>query len=168
MPDDPLDRLERAAERIVGRGAYEQANRRGLLWVHACMGLFAGPQMLLWGSATVIETSVGPWSRYAMGVVGLVGGVLLAVGLSRRVRVVSLEAVGLALVGVWDLAMVVGLLVARIQQNDYRLIGFLAPLHDGYVVAYPITVYAGLLALICVHLWTLRRLFKSGMKGRRQ
>jgi hypothetical protein len=163
-PSDPLDRLEHVAERVVNRVEYEQGNRRGLLWVHACMGLLAGPQMLLWGSATTIETALGVWSRVLMASLGFFGGVLLASGLSRRPRSIPLEVAGLALVGLWDGLMALGLIYARVKQNDYHLIPLGQPLPAGYVVAYPITVYAGLLALICIHLYTLRRLKRRGHK----
>lgn len=155
---DPLDRLENAAERIIGRAEYEQANRRGLLWIHALIGILAGAQMALWGTATTLELAAGPDSRYVMAGVGILGGSLLAAGLSMRPRSITLEVAGLTLVGLWDLLMTAGLAFARIQQNDYRPLDLGAPLMPGYVVAYPITVYAGLAALIAVHLWTLRRL----------
>lgn len=164
---DPIDRLEEVASRLATRTVYETENRRGLLWVHGLMGLFAGPQMFLWGSATTIEQSIGVHSRIAMAGLGLVGGLLLIAGLSRRPRSIPLEVAGLALVGLWDLAMTVGLTFARILQNDYRIIPPGTPLVPGYVVAYPITIYAGLFALICVHLYTLRRLVRSGLKERR-
>lgn len=158
VPDDPLDRLETAAERIANRAEYEQANRRGLLWVHALVGMFAGLQMALWGSASTIENTLGIWVRPCLASLGFVGGWLLAFGLSRRPRSIPLEFVGLLLVGLWDLAMTLGLMWARLQQADYSFRPLNEPLPIGYVVAYPVTVYAGLLALITIHLWTLRRI----------
>lgn len=161
MTGDAFDRLETAAERVARRAEWEQANRVGLLWVHGLMGLLAGPQMLLWGSASVIENAVGVWARVALAAIGTVGGLFLVVGLRRRPRSIPLEVVGLFSVGTWDLLMAAGLLIARFQQHDYRLIPLGKPLVTGYVVAYPITVYAGLTALVAIHLWTLRRLRKA-------
>lgn len=158
---DPLSRLETTAERIAGRAQYEQANRRGLLWVHALMGILAGAQMGVWGTATTLENVVGPYSRYLMAGIGIVGGICLAAGLINRPRSIPLEVCGLALVGLWDLLMTLGLAYARFDQNEYRPLGIGDPLTQGYVVAYPITVYAGLLALIVIHLWTLRRLRRA-------
>lgn len=155
---DPLARLENAAERIIGRSEYEQDNRRGLLWVHALIGILAGVQMALWGTATTLELAAGPDSRYVMAAVGMLGGGLLAAGLSKRPRSIPLEVGGLVLVCAWDALMTAGLAYARFKQNDYRPLGFRDPMMQGYVVAYPITVYAGLAALIGIHLWTLRRL----------
>lgn len=157
---DPLDRLEGAVDRIAGRAEYEQDNRRGLLWVHGLMGLLAGAQMGLWGTAGSLENSVGPEVRYVMAAVGVTGGSLLCAGLLKRPRSIPLEVAGLAMVGIWDALMVIGLAVPRFRQNDFRVIDFMRPLADGYVVAYPITIYAGLAALIGIHLWTLRRLVR--------
>lgn len=161
---DPLERLEDTAERIAYRATYEQSNRRGLLWVHALIGMLAGPQMLLWGSASIIEASTGTWSRPVMACLGLTGGAFLALGLTRRPRSVPLEAIGLAVVGLWDVLMTLGLAYARIHQNDYHVLALGEPLPQGYASAYPITIYAGLAALIGVHLWTLRRFGKSGLR----
>lgn len=161
MVEDPLDRLQTHAERIATLAAYEQGNRRALLWVHAICGLTAGVQMALYGSAPTIEAALGSWSRLLMAALGVLGGAFLAVGLSRRPRSIPLEAVGLAFVGLWDFLMCAGLAYARFRQNSYHPIplGHQAP--TGYVSAYPISVYAALLALIVIHLLTLRRLMRS-------
>jgi hypothetical protein len=168
---DPYDRLEAAAE-IITRHAeetdtrvrYETGNRRSLLWVHAVMGMLAGTQMALFGSATIIETVVGVWTRPVMATLGITGGLCLAAGLLSRPRSIPLEVAGLALVGLWDLAMACGLGFARIQQHNFAVIPLDRPLPPGYVSAYPVTVYAGLFALILIHLWTLRALRKGGLK----
>lgn len=154
---DPLDRLETHADKLARQFTYEQQNRRGLLWVHAVIGVTAGAQMLLWGSATTIESALGIWSRALMAGLGLVGGGLLSFGLLSRPRSIPLEVAGLFLVGIWDMLMTVGLAIARIKQNDFHVIPITEPLMQGYVVAYPVTVYAGLMALISIHLWTLRK-----------
>lgn len=159
--DDPLDRIETEVTRLAQSHQWEQDNRRGLLWVHALIGLTAGVQMFLWGSATTIENSVGVWSRVAMACLGIVGGLFLISGLRKRPRSVSLEAIGLVIVGVWDGAMMVGLAIARVKQHDFHIIALNTPLSQGYVVAYPIAVYAGLLALICIHLSTLVKMLRA-------
>ena len=161
---DPMRRLEVAAERVIDRTTYEQGNRRGLLWVHAIIGLLAGVQMALWGSASIIETAVGTWTRPMMAALGMIGGATLAFGLSRRPRLIAAEVVGLGLIGLWDLLMTIGLAIARIRQDDYALIPLGKPLEVGYVVAYPTTIYAGLFALIVIHLTTLLRLRNRGLK----
>lgn len=162
MPDhDPLDRLESHATLLAEQMTWEQQNRRGLLWVHGIIGLTAGVQMLLWGSATTIEASLGVWSRALMAGLGFTGGLLLAYGLSRRPRSVPAEAAGLCLVGVWDALMLGGLAYARWHQHDFRIIPLDSKLPEGYVAAYPLTVYGGLFALICIHLWTLRKIRRA-------
>lgn len=169
MDPDPLDRLEDAAELVARRAqrntnrmSYERGNRLGLLWVHSLVSLLAGVQMLLFGSATQIEHIVGPESRLVMGPLGLAGGLLLALGLTRKPqRSIPLEAAGLALVALWDLAMTVGLAVARWTQHDYVPLGVHQPQPPGYVPAYPVAVYGGLLALLVIHLLTLRHVWDT-------
>lgn len=163
--EDPYDRLERTAERIVSRQTYEQQNRWGLLWVHALMGLTAGVQMSLWGSASNIEGNLGTWVRPVLAGIGFFGGLSLAVGLSTRPRSIPFEVVGLVLVGLWDLCMALGLFVARVRQDNFGRIPLGQPLEPGYVAAYPISVYGGLFALVLIHLWTLRRLARKGLKN---
>ena len=167
MDDEALDRLEHAAERVALAAEWERANRVGLLWVHAVIGCLAGAQMLAFGSASNIEVLVGIWSRTALGVLGITGGLILAAGIVRRKRHltnwIELEAAGLVLLGLWDLAMTLGMLAARIAYGDFSMRPPWEPLPPPgtYVLPYPIAVYGGLFALVCVHLWTLRR-FKRG------
>lgn len=159
---DPLDRLETAAEKIARRGEWETANRIGLLRIHAGMASVGGLQILAYGGPSNIEDSVGVWTRAALGFLALTGGLILATGLARRPRSIPLEAVGLALIGVWDLAMTLGLAWSRFRQGQFSPAWLTEALDPSYVRPYPITIYAGLFAMICVHLWTLRYKKKSG------
>ena len=164
---DAFDRLEQAAERVAQEAIWERGNRRGLLWVHAVVGVLAGAQMLAFGSASNIELLVGVWSRTVLGVLGIVGGFVLALGVIRRSRHrrywIELEASGLVLIGLWDLLMCLGMAWARIAAGDFHTRPLWEPLPPPgtYVLPYPIAVYGGLFALVVVHLWTLRR-FKKG------
>jgi hypothetical protein len=158
---DPLDRLEHQALDIANRSVYERGNRRALLWVHAFMGVAAGTQMALWGSAPTIELVVGIWSRLIMAGLGVTGGLLLGYGLASRPRKIPFEVAGLALVGLWDLLMTLGLAYARMLQHDFHPLGIHQDIPVGYVSAYPINVYGGLFALIVIHLWTLRQLTRG-------
>jgi hypothetical protein len=169
---DALAELEAATLAIAVRSQYETENRRGLLWIHSLMGLLAGVQVMLWGTAAGIELTFGVGARIVMGTLGILGGSLLAIGLMRRPRSIPLEIAGLLVVGLWDLAMTIALLTGRIDQvlGDGPLSGIhplplLEPQPPGYVTAYASTVYAGLCALIGVHLWTLRRLNRSGRRA---
>jgi hypothetical protein len=167
MNNDAFDRLEHAAERVAATATWERANRVGLLWVHAVVGVLAGGQMLAFGSASNIEAMVGVWSRSALGVLGIVGGLALALGILRRKRRrrywLEIEATGLALIGLWDGCMCIGMAAARIMAGDFapRPPWEALPPPGTYVLPYPIAVYGGLCALVCVHLWTLRRFKKA-------
>jgi hypothetical protein len=161
---DPFDRLEKGVKRIapwVERSKWETGNRIGLLWVHAIVGLFSGPQMALWGSATIIESAVGIWTRPILASLAFGGGMFLALGLTHKPRSIPLEVIGLTLIGTWDLFMTAGLVFARWHQHDWSIIPLDETLPEGYASAYPQMVYAGLFALIVVHLATLRSLKKN-------
>lgn len=166
MREDPYDRLESAAEAVMARAElasnrilYERGNRLGLLWVHAVVGTLAGGQQLIYGSASQVEQITGPSARLALGPLAFLGGLVLALGLSRRPRrSIPLEGVGLALLASWDLAMTAGLAYARWHQHDFHLLGFHTPMPPGYVPAYPVAVYGGMFALLVIHLATLRHL----------
>lgn len=156
---NPFDRLETAAETVAQRAMWETMNRVALLWCHAVIAFVTGTQMLAFGSAANIEALVGIWSRTALGVLGILGGITLAVGIWSGRRI-WLEALGLVLIGCWDFLMAAGFVAARIQAGDFHLRGLAEPLPapGTYSLPYPITVYAGLFALVCIHLLTLRRL----------
>lgn len=170
---DPYDRLERAAEKVatsatdlaerVQQAEWERLNRVSLLWGHSGMGAIAGLQMIAFGSAANIEQLVGLWSRTALGALGVIGGLILAVGIiiGRRIWI---EAAGLALLGIWDLLMACGFIAARIQAGDFGLRGLTEPLPDPgtYALPYPIAIYLGMCYLVCVHLVTLRRIHRAG------
>lgn len=156
--NDPFDRLDRAAENVIARARWESQNRRGLLWGHAALGLWAGTLILLFGGPRNIEELVGIWSRVALGVVGIIGALILGWGLLSHPRSITAEATGLAILGVWDLSFAFGIAGARALQHDFTPRDLLEPQPIGYVVAYPVAVYGVLAYLIGVHLWTLRRI----------
>lgn len=161
--EDPFERIERATNRLARRVLWEQGNRIGLLRVHGVVGILAGAQMLAFGGPSQLEDI--HWARMWLGVTGLLGGLLVMWGLHSRPRSISTEAAGLAVMGLWDLTMTVGLAWARMHTTSW---GWSwpwekpPPASSGYVPAYPVTVYAGLFALICIHLLTLVKFIKSG------
>jgi hypothetical protein len=165
---DPLDRLEEVAEKVAtraqnnaSRAAYESGNRFGLLWVHAGVGMVAGMQMLLFGTATQIEAFFGSYARLVMGPLALVGGFVLAWGLTRHPRAVWHEATGLFLLASWDLCMTIGLAVARFNQHYYQVLPIGQAQPRNYVPAYPVSVYGGMLGLLFIHLLTLRFVWRQ-------
>lgn len=165
-PDDAdtLAELERATLALAARAEWEQSNRRGLLWVHGIVAAVVGLQILLFGGPGNIERAVGIWTRPALGVCALVGGLLLMSGLLARPRSIRREVLGLAGVGVWDLCMTIGLIGARVDAGSFAPRPLLEHQPPGYVVPYAIAVYGGMLALIVIHLLTLRRLSTSGRR----
>lgn len=158
---DAFTRLEEAAEKVARRGEWETKNRIGLLRIHGLMGALGGTQILLYGGPSNIEDSVGVWTRVALGLLALTGGLTLLAGLLRNPRSIALEALGLGLVGLWDLCMTLGLAWSRIRQGQFAPSWLLDALDPAYVRPYPVTIYAGLFAMICVHLWTLRHKTKA-------
>lgn len=155
---DALERLERATMQIATRAEWEQGNRRGLLWVHGIVALFVGVQILLFGGPGNIERAIGIWTRPALGAAALAGGVLLCSGLASRPRSLRRELLGLVVIAAWDLCMTAGIVAARVDGGQFAPRPLLEPQPEGYVVPYPVLVYGGLLALICIHLYTLRKL----------
>lgn len=163
--DDPFQRIERATQALARRVLWEQGNRIGLLRVHAAVGILAGVQILAFGSAASIEALVGVGVRMLLGVLGVLGGSLLWWGLRKSPRSITLEGIGLALLGIWDLTMTLGLAWARAHSTSFGLKWpwvRLPPPEDGFVVPYPIAVYGGMFALIVIHLLTLRKFKKAG------
>lgn len=164
-PDDPFERIEVATESLARRVIWEQGNRIGLLRCHATVGVLAGAQMLAFGSAATLEALAGVWVRSFLGVLGVIGGLILFWGLHRSPRSITLEALGLTLLGLWDLVMTLGLAWARYHSTSFGLKWpwvHLPPPEAGFVVPYPVAVYGGLFALICIHMWTLRKFRKVG------
>lgn len=163
-PHDPFEKIEQATNRLARRVLWEQGNRIGLLRVHAVVAMLAGFQMLAFGGPYQLEELFGPITRMILGPVGVLGGVLLELGLRSRPRSITLEALGLMTIGLWDLSMTLGLAYARLHTTSFGLgLPWLPekPPSTGYVVPYPIAVYAGLFLLIVIHLWTLRKLKKA-------
>lgn len=154
---DPLERLERGVSRLaplVAQQAWETGNRLGLLWVHSFVGLVAGVLILVNGTATTL-VPILPAAKLLTGLPGIAGGALLAVGLLARPRRVLVEVAGLVVLAAWDLLMAVGFVIAVTTQS----------LHARW---YPIVIYVGYLALIVVHLWTLRQLYHFKQRRRQE
>lgn len=168
MDDNPIDALEQVVDNIVIRQRWETGNRLGLLWCHAGVGIFAGITMLTNGTASTFELAYGDWTRLATGIPALLGGLLLARGLLMRPRSITREAIGLGILGLWDLVMTLGFvtLLVHIGQPPRFFLPWSIQ-HPPYPLTtlYPLAVYGGYLALIAVHLYTLRHLHKVMPRG---
>lgn len=152
---DPFDRLEHEVEKLVtdhqvisAQAAWENTNRIGLLWVHSAIGVLAGAMILAAGTAVSLEQIFGPAAVPITGLLPLGGGILLAVGLRSHPRSVPLEVLGLFMLLAWDIVLTLGFLAAYFADT----VSATRP--------YPVSVYGGLAALICVHLWTLRKVIR--------
>lgn len=160
---DRYEKIQRAADLLARRVIWEQGNRIGLLRIHGVVGLVAGLQMLLYGSASSLEHIFGLGIREVLGFLGIVGGLILLGGLMHKPRRILLEAVGLVLLGMWDGLMFLGFAVARYSQHNYTRLPWGTPIpppDSGYVTPYPIAVYAGMFALIVIHLLTLAKFWR--------
>lgn len=148
-----------------GRQQWEQANRRGLLAVHAFVGTFAGLLILFNGTAGVLDDH-GDWLRPLTGGLALTGGALLLTGLSVR-RSMRLEVAGLVVLATWDLAMTVGFVASAVAATDVAVTWPWEGITDvSSVRLYPIVLYVGLFVMMCVHLVTLLQIRRSEARGR--
>lgn len=158
-----VDEVERQALRLLvldgqrqHHYVWENANRVGLLWAHGLAGLITGTLMLMFGTASTIEAEYGVAARSVMAGFGILGGVLLVGGLTRRPRrSIRLEASGLGCLMVWDLVMMAGF-AALIAQRPPQILAPWEPLPEGTALPYPIAIYGALLVLLALHLVTLR------------
>jgi hypothetical protein len=150
---------------VRGQQQWERANRRGLLTVHAFVGVFAGTLILLNGAAGVFEDG-GLWVRPFTGSLALTGGALLLAGLTLQ-RAVRLEVAGLVVLAVWTLVMTAGFVAAAVGSDDVSMTW---PWHmvtqASGVRLYPIVLYLGLFVMMCVHLATLRQVRRVDLRGR--
>lgn len=176
--NDKVDRLlaaieeaERQALKVLEENCeaqrqfiWAQQNRLGLLWVHGLMGVLVGLLMLAFGTASNFETMIGGWMRPFLGTLGIVGGIAIIIGLTRRPRSIRWEAIGLALLGVWDLIIMASFTTLLFERPPHlswpwEVIG------DAYSRPYPILIYGGLLMLLLLHLLTLWSLMKLERRG---
>lgn len=170
--NDPLvqaiEDLGHTADRLVNdnRDAQQQfiwaqQNRHGLLRIHAYSGITIGLSMLFFGTAASFEESLGLWVRWALGLGGLVGGTLVAWGLSRTPRHIKVEGAGMSILAAWDLAIMASF-VAIFRVAPPQFVWPWQHLDSDATRVYPVFVYGTLFALLALHVWTLKALL--GMK----
>ncbi|MBT56583.1 MAG: hypothetical protein CMF72_24685 [Mameliella sp.] len=152
MPDedDALQRHVEAVEAVTAQATWENTNRIGLLWVHAGIGIVGGVLILARGGSTALNELNAAWGPIT-GWVALMGGLMLADGLSHDPRSVPREATGLFAMLAWDLIMGVGFIIAAAENGTQP---------------YPVAIYGGLALLILVHLFTLRKVRKAKRRTR--
>lgn len=141
-----------------------QQNRIGLLWSHGLSGLFVGSLMLVFGTPSNFEATLGIWIRTLLGLMGVLGGATIIFGLTRRpLRSIKAEGCGLAILALWDIIILA----------SFILLLFLSPPHaawpwdaigEEYSRPYPVGIYATLLLLLLVHLYTLSSLLHRRYK----
>lgn len=154
-------RARRTPTRRRSQHQWESANRRGLLVVHAMVGLLAGLLILFNGTARSFE-GADPWGRPVIGGLAISGGVVLLTGLLRRRRVMGLEVTGLVLLACWDLIMGAGFVIAAQSAGEIAFTWPWAAITDpSSPRLYPIVLYVGLFLMMCVHLVTLRHLGRA-------
>lgn len=159
-----LEKLGIAADALVSENreaqqqfVWAQQNRHGLLRIHAWGGITIGVAMLFYGTASSFETVLGLWSRWALGGAGILGGLLVAWGLSRTPRHIRTEGAGMSILALWDLGIMASFAVT-LWTNPPTLVMPWEPLPADASRVYPIFVYGTLFALLALHVWTLKAL----------
>lgn len=158
----PARPTTRPGRRTLPLSEWERANRLGLLVVHALIGVCAGGLILFTGAARVVDPI--PAARPGLGTLALAGGLALLAGLLRRPRSIPLEIAGLSLLALWDLVMtasfVYGASAGTVEASwPWEPDGSSSTL-------YPIALYLGLFAMMCVHLVTLRHVNRAEVRRR--
>lgn len=167
-----LGRLADDAEALVteNRDAqrqflWAQQNRHGLLRIHAWSGILVGATMLFFGTAASFEDSLGLWVRWALGFGGLIGGGLVAWGVSRTPRHIKVEGIGMTILALWDLAIMASF-VAIFTKAPPQFVWPWEPLDSSATRVYPVFVYGTLFALLALHVWTLKTLLTMNRTSR--
>lgn len=144
---------------------WAQQNRHGLLRIHAWSGITVGASMLFFGTAASFEESLGLWVRWALGLGGILGGALVAWGVSQTPRHIKVEGAGMTILALWDLAIMASF-IAIFRLNPPQLVWPWEPLDPGATRVYPVFVYGTLFALLALHVWTLKALLTMNRSGR--
>lgn len=136
------DAAEASLDALASRQLYDEKNRLALLSIHGWMGVLSGFLILRAGSPVAWQLFAGKGSDWMLAFPAFLGGTVLLMGLYLGRRLAA-EAVGMALMLCWDLVMTfIFTRQALVEQS---------------VTLYPTAVYAGLAALMFVHLRTLVR-----------
>ena len=156
--DAAIERTQGLAQSIAESAMRYRADRLDLVRIHAGTKLAMGLLILFTGGLPTIESLVGVWTRTALGLGALIGGLVLLVGVCRKKLV--LAGVGLVLIGLWDVAMVAGVAVTVILGG----VEFVMPWEPLPLTAprpYVAAVYAALALMIWgVHIPALVRAFR--------
>lgn len=139
--NDDLDKVISSIENLEYKSKYNSKNRFQLLFVHSMVGIGAGGLLIVNGYPVTFQGVLSnSYMEFFIGFVPFMGGLFLLIGLLLN-RHLLLEAVGMALLLIWDLWMVycIWWTTENVPNTVY----------------YPLFVYGGLAAFMCVHLGTL-------------
>ncbi|GEP40406.1 hypothetical protein NPS01_40690 [Nocardioides psychrotolerans] len=158
--DPPPSRSANAfgRRRPLAAAEWEQANRLGMLLLHALIGLMAGLLILFNGTAATFD-QYGDWMRLTTGGLAFVGGAVLVAGLAWRSTSILLEMVGLTILALWTLTMAGGFVLASLSAGVLIIEWPWHAFSDMPAERlYPIVLYLGLFLMTSLHLWTASRL----------
>lgn len=150
--NEDLDKVITSIEQLETKNSYNEKNRSQLLVIHAFIGMGVGVCILwLGGPESFSGLVTEPHTKFLLGAVPLVGGAILFLGLVLGRKLV-LESLGMTLLLIWDLWM------------GYGFIWALA--NVGGANPYPLVIYGGFAAFMCVHLGTLYKFIDGKTSGR--
>lgn len=139
--EEPLDRLESLANSLIMREKYSERNRLSLLVIHSIGSIIIGYLVITWGGPESFNPMISSeFAKLMLGVVPLVGGIALGGGLVFKRHAPS-EALGMALILLWDIWMALGFIYGYTNNLTAS--------------PYPIIVYGILSGLMVIHLYTL-------------
>lgn len=141
---NPWERAEEALVSLEQRTQYDEKNRLELLSVHALKGLLVGPLILKDGGPDAWNILFGNDTLFFLAAPAFFGGLLLMIGLLWN-RNILLEAVGMALMLVWD-----GLMLYTLGRAG--------------LTTYVLVVYGAMMLLMLVHAKTLFNYIRARWK----
>lgn len=150
-----MDPSERAFEHVRD----EMTARRILISIHASFGITVGLAMILTGAPVPLEVWFGTWTRYALGTLGIIGGLTIVIGLilgDACCRGWRALLAGMSIHAVWQSIVLVAYTTAASQAKPPIILGLgqaADPANLGRV--YIPFVYLTLFLLACAHIFAI-------------